>query len=120
MTNCTCGTNPQIGHPSFVMCHLSFVICHLSFVICHLSFVICHLSFVICHLSFVICHLSFVICAIRNPQSSIRNLHRGMLPCLRAGFESRLLSSMRSSAISFLRVMRGSITSSIYPRCDAM
>ena len=46
--------------------------------------------------------------------------HSGMLPCFFGGFVSRLVSSIRSAVISFLRVYFGSMISSMNPRSAAM
>src|SRR5262249_24882925 len=43
----------------------------------------------------------------------------GMFPCLRGGLRSRLLRAISSPATIFLRVLRGSITSSTKPRSAA-
>ena len=48
----------------------------------------------------------------RCPETAGRP-YSGMLPCLRFGWSTRLLCSMRSALISFGRVWRGSITSSM-------
>src|SRR5207302_10914772 len=42
--------------------------------------------------------------------------HRGMLPCLRGGFRSRLLRVMSRPATIFRRVWRGKMTSSTKDR----
>src|SRR5262249_12709387 len=45
--------------------------------------------------------------------------HSGELPCLRAGSCSRFVRSIASARASILRVSRGSMTSSTYPRSAA-
>ena len=45
--------------------------------------------------------------------------HRGMFPCFFGGFLSRLPRAISSPATIFLRVWRGSITSSTKPRSAA-
>ena len=48
-----------------------------------------------------------------------RDRHRGMLPCLRFGVGSRFARCISSARIRYGRVVRGSITSSTYPRSAA-
>ena len=48
-----------------------------------------------------------------------RDRHRGMLPCLRLGVGSRFARCISSARIRYGRVVRGSITSSTYPRSAA-
>ena len=45
--------------------------------------------------------------------------YSGMLPCLRLGCATRLVSSVSSAVITFGRVSCGTITSSMYPRSAA-
>src|SRR4029079_4896401 len=48
-----------------------------------------------------------------------QHLHSGMFPCLRGGFLSRLVSNWFRAVISFRRVSRGAMTSSMKPRLAA-
>lgn len=48
--------------------------------------------------------------------SPVSLAHSGMFPCLRLGTPTRFELANRSALISHSRVMRGSITSSMYPR----
>src|SRR5579864_2245543 len=58
-------------------------------------------------------------CRRPNPATRLRAPHSGMLPCFLGGFLSRFPSSISRASISFLRVSRGRMTASTYPRSAA-
>src|SRR5206468_5032394 len=50
----------------------------------------------------------------------LHSRYSGIFPCFFGGFLSRLFLDMANAVISFRRVKRGSMISSIYPRSAAM